>query len=149
MSDLPTNLARVYSLLTGNSIEAFSAYCILTPNDEGEIDGRKLGFNKKYWTEWEDEKQLEVILHEFAHIDEGPHHSDHDFAFYTRLQALTNTAFENQSEIEDLLDMSLDFDKVCQYLIDSVNEYTMEDSMSITQTCLYLSHTLPPEDTSE
>ena len=82
---------------------------------------------------------LEVLLHEFAHIEESPDELDHGNEFYQRLAELTMIAESNKTEFEGLFGTSLDFSEVYEYVVDSVNEYTVEseiDSVEERQSAL-------------
>ena len=119
----------VYNLVMpdGPSSAALSLYYIDSEHVEAEVEYPLLGVNRRAWNEiWTPERKLEVLLHEFAHIEEGPGERDHGPLFYHRLSELTWLAEDHQSELEELFGVPLDFSEVRDHVVDSVNEYTVE-----------------------
>jgi isocitrate dehydrogenase len=102
-------------------------YAIESSHVEAEIEFPSIGINRRQWTEeWSPERKLEVLLHEFAHVEEAEDDLDHDPAFYRRLTELADNAVDHRSEMEALFDASLDFRRLHAHIVDSVNEYTIE-----------------------
>lgn len=132
----------VYNLVFPDAItvDDIDLYWIDSGRVEAEIEFPALGLNRKAWNEtWTPERQLEVLLHEFAHIEEGPGEHDHGPLFYHRLSELTWLAQDHQAELEALFGVGLDFDAVREHVVDSVNEHTVEaavDSIADRQDAL-------------
>jgi len=124
-------------------------YAIESPHVEAEIEFPHIGINRRQWTEeWSPERRLEVLLHEFAHVEEAPDELDHDPAFYERLMALAENAAANREEVEALFDAAIDFRAVKRHIVDSVNEYTIEshiDTVADRQAVLRDELALPEE----
>lgn len=101
---------------------------------EAEIDFPYIGINRRKWAEWSPERRLEVLLHEFAHVEEGEDDLDHDPAFYERLTDLATVAQAHGSAVEALFGASLDFEEAREHIVDSVNEYTIEPEIDSVET---------------
>lgn len=128
-SDLHELITGFHNLLFVDDLapDEIQLYFIDSEYVEAEIDLPDIGLNKEEWEEdWSDERKIEVLLHEFAHIEEHPDEPDHGAEFYERLADLTLTAESNQAELEDLFGTSLDFGQVRDHIVASVNEYTVE-----------------------
>lgn len=128
-STLHDTVIGVYELLFDGRLEPgeLQLFDLDSPYVEAEIEFPYLGVNRTKWADWSAERRLEVLLHEFAHIEEGPDEPDHGPAFYDRLAALTAVAATKGTELESLFGGRLDFDEVRRHIVDSVNEYTVED----------------------
>jgi isocitrate dehydrogenase len=128
-------------------------YAIESPHVEAEIEFPSIGINRRQWTEeWSPERRLEVLLHEFAHVEEAPDELDHDPAFYERLMALAENAADNAETVETLFDAAIDFRAVKRHIVDSVNEYTIEshiDTVADRQAVLRDELALPEEPASD
>ncbi|MFW5919754.1 MAG: hypothetical protein ACOCSF_06120 [Halanaeroarchaeum sp.] len=119
----------VYSVVFDEDLhpDDVALYAIESPHVEAEIEFPHIGINRRKWTEeWSPERKLEVLLHEFAHVEEAEDELDHDPAFYERLTTLTENAADDRGEIEALFDAPIDFRLVKRHIVDSVNEYTIE-----------------------
>lgn len=128
-TELHEIVTGVYNLLFADHLAPtdIDLYYIDSEHVEAEIELPAIGINRTEWhDEWVPERKLEVLLHEFAHVEEGPDESDHGPAFYDRLADLTTTAESKQEEFEALLGTPLDFEQIHAHIIDSVNEYTIE-----------------------
>jgi len=128
-------------------------YAIESPHVEAEIEFPNIGINRRQWTEeWSPERKLEVLLHEFAHVEEAPDELDHDPAFYERLMALAENAAANSDAVESLFDAPIDFRAVKRHIVDSVNEYTIEshlDTVAERRDVLRDELALPEEPASD
>lgn len=133
--DGPTELHGVvcglYELLFPGDPRAIALelYDVRSDYVEAEIEFPSLGINRRKWEAWSPERRLEVILHEFAHVGEGTDELDHDPRFYERLTALAARAEAHGDEIEALFGASLDFEEVREFIVDSVNEHTVEPAI--------------------
>jgi isocitrate dehydrogenase len=124
-------VTEVYNLLFVDDLEPdeIDLYYIESEHVEAEIELPYIGINRKNWEEWAPERKLEVLLHEFAHVEEEPDEPDHGQRFYERLAALTLTAESKQGEIETIFGTNFDFEQIHEHIIESVNEYTIEDEI--------------------
>lgn len=93
-------------------------------DEEADIYLPEVGINFRYWRQWSVERRLEVLLHEFAHVED--YDDDHEPSFYDRLVELTEIAESWQSELNVVFDEPIDFRSVKQHIIDSVHEETIE-----------------------
>lgn len=128
-TDLHEVVTGGYNLVFEDEIrpDNIDLYAIESEHVEAEIELPYIGINREEWEdEWSVERKLEVLLHEFAHIDETEDEPDHGPRFYNRLADLTEIAEAHQSELETLFGTSIDFRTVHQHIVDSVNEYTVE-----------------------
>lgn len=130
-------VAGMYSLLFDGDLEPahIELYDIDSEYVEAEIDLPYIGINREEWeTEWSPERRLEVLLHEFAHIEEMDEEPDHGPEFYDRLAELATRAESEQRRVEALLDAELDFTEVYAHIVESVNEYTIETDIESVST---------------
>lgn len=128
-SDIHDAVAGVYAIVFDEEVESgdIELYDIDSAYVEAEIDMPYIGINRDEWeTDWSPERRLEVLLHEFAHVEETEAEPDHGPAFYDRLIELTTIAERNQGDIEALFGTEIDFDEVQEHIVESVNEYTVE-----------------------
>jgi len=128
-TDLHDVVVGLYNLLFDETLDwdDLKLYYIESDYVEAEIFLPSVGINRQDWEDdWSPERKLEVLLHEFAHVEEGEDEPDHGSAFYARLVDLAESAAEHHSEIDSLFESDLDFEEVRQHLIDSVNEHTIE-----------------------
>lgn len=127
--ELHDTITGVYNLLFADNLDAdeIDLYYIDSEHVEAEIELPHIGINRTDWEEeWAPERKVEVLLHEFAHVEEGPDEADHGPRFYDRLADLTMTAESKQDELESLFGTSLDFEQIHEHIVESVNEYTIE-----------------------
>lgn len=152
-SDLHKLITGFHNLLFADELapDEIEVYFIDSEYVEAEIDLPHIGLNKKEWeADWSNERKIEVLLHEFAHIEEGPDEPDHGAAFYERLAELTTIAEQNHGALEDLFGADLDFDEVRAHIVDSVNEYTVEsDTDTVTDRKRTLRQKLSTVDTTD
>ncbi|MXR39871.1 hypothetical protein GRX01_00645 [Halobaculum sp. WSA2] len=128
-TELHDIVTGVYDLLFPDDLDSdeIDLYYIDSEHVEAEIEFPYIGINRADWErEWTAERKLEVLLHEFAHVEEGPDEADHGPRFYDRLADLTTTAEAKQEGIEAVFGTSLDFERIHGHIIESVNEYTIE-----------------------
>jgi isocitrate dehydrogenase len=128
-TELYDTVAGVYAIVFDADVAAgdIELYDIDSAYVEAEIDMPYIGINHDDWTtEWSPERRLEVLLHEFAHVEESADEPDHGPAFYDRLVDLTTTAEQNIDAIEALFDAVIDLEELEFHIIESVNEYTIE-----------------------
>ena len=127
-SDLHDIVVGVYNVLFAEDLEAddINLYSIDSEHVEAEIEFPYIGLNRDDWAEWSVERKLEVLLHEFAHVEEADDEPDHGSEFYDRLAELTQVAHDNRAEIEALFDTDIDFEEIHDHIVASVNEYTIE-----------------------
>jgi len=118
----------VYEVVFEEDLRPDVALCAIeSPHVEAGIEFPHIGINRRQWTEeWPPERKLEVLLHEFAHVEEAPDELDHDPAFHERLLSLAEAAANDAAAIEALFDAPIDFRAVRRHIVDSVNEYTIE-----------------------
>lgn len=131
-TDLHEIVTGVYDVVFADSIgpDELELYEIESEHVEAEIELPYIGINRREWNEeWTTERRLEVLLHEFAHVDEGPDEPDHGPAFYDRLAELAGIAEAYKRDVDALFDDPVDFDRVKTYIVDSVNEYTIEPEL--------------------
>lgn len=122
----------VFSVVFGEDLQPddVALYAIESPHVEAEIEFPYIGINRRQWSEeWSPERKLEVLLHEFAHVEEAEDELDHDPAFYERLMALAENAAANAEAVEGLFDAPIDFRVVKRHIVDSVNEHTIESHL--------------------
>lgn len=127
-TDLHAVVTGGYNLVFEDELQpdAIELYAIESEHVEAEIDLPAIGINRHEWEhEWSAERKLEVLLHEFAHIEETADEPDHGPRFYERLAALTAIAEAHQSEFEALFGTSIEFRDVHRHILGSVNEYTI------------------------
>lgn len=128
-TELHDVVTGVYNLLFTDEVtpEDVDLYYIESEYVEAEIELPYIGINRKDWeTEWSPERKIEVLLHEFAHVEEGPNEPDHGEEFYDRLAELTAVAEDHRDEFSELFGTEIEFDKIYQHIVDSVNEYTVD-----------------------
>lgn len=131
-TDLQEIVAGSYSLVFEDDLEpaALDLYAIDSTHVEAEIDLPEFGINRASWeSEWGAERKLEILLHEFAHVEEEPAEPDHGPRFYERLTELVHIANAHQDEFEALFGTSLDFEAVQKHVVASVNQYTVEQDL--------------------
>lgn len=118
----------VYNVLFADELSPadINLYYIESEHVEAEIELPYIGLNRDDWAEWSVERKLEVLLHEFAHVEEAPDEPDHGTEFYDRLAELTQIAHEHQAEIQAVFDTEIDFEAIHDHIVESVNEYTIE-----------------------
>lgn len=127
--ELHDTIAGLYNLLFADDIvpDEIELYEIESEYVEAEIELPSIGINRADWEEeWTPERRIEVLLHEFAHIEEDPDEPDHGPRFYDRLADLARIAETHQSEIETLFGTELDFERIHEHIIGSINEWTIE-----------------------
>ncbi len=126
--DLHDIVVGVYNVLFADDLEPddIDLYYIDSEHVEAEIELPYIGLNRDDWQAWSVERKLEVLLHEFAHVEEADDEPDHGSAFYDRLAELTRIAHDHREAIETLFDTSIDFEQIHDHIVDSVNEYTIE-----------------------
>lgn len=148
-------VAGVYSVVFDEDLcpDDLALYAIDSPHVEAEIEFPYIGINRRQWTEeWTPERKLEVLLHEFAHVEEAEDELDHDPAFYDRLMTLAENAAANREAVEALFDAPIDFRTVQQHVVDSVNESTIEphiDTVAERRAALRDAFALPEEPASD
>ena len=146
-------VAGVYNIVFEDDLHPaeIDLYYIDSEHVEAEIELPYIGLNRAAWEErWTPERKLEVLLHELAHVEEGPDEPDHGPQFYRRLAELARIIAAHRSEIESLFDAPIDFDLVYEHVVDSVNEYTVErDIDSVEQRQRVLREELPIADPAQ
>jgi len=128
-SELHDAVTGVYNILFADELapEDIDLYSIDSEYVEAEIDMPHIGINRADWeNEWSVERKIEVLLHEFAHVEEGPNEPDHGEEFYQRLSELAVVAADHHPEMEALFDTETDFEEIYRHIVDSVNEYTVD-----------------------
>lgn len=152
-TELHDLVTGVYNLVfaADRQPDEFELYYIESEHVEAEIELPHLGLNRAAWeTEWTAERKLEVLLHELAHVEEGPDEPDHGPRFYQRLTDLTRSAQSHRAELETLFGTGLDFEEVHEHVVDSVNEYTVENHIdSVEERQRALRETLSVADTAQ
>lgn len=134
LHDIVTGL---YNLLFTDTLDPdeIELYYIESEYVEAEIQLPYIGVNRQQWEqEWSTERKLEVLLHEFAHIEEAEDELDHEPTFYNRLVELAEIAQAHQSELETLFGTKIEFETVYQHIVESVNEYTVESDLDDVET---------------
>lgn len=128
-SELHDTVAGVYNILFAEELapDELNLYYIESEHVEAEIEFPYIGINRTEWeSEWSVERKIEVLLHEFAHVEEGPDEPDHGEEFYDRLSELAAIAADHRAEMEELFGTEIEFDEIYQHIVDSVNEYTVD-----------------------
>lgn len=128
-TELHDIVTGVYNLLFTDELapDDVDLYYIESEHVEAEIEFPYIGINRTDWeTEWSAERKIEVLLHEFAHLEEGPSEPDHGEEFYDRLSELATIAEDHRGEMEELFDTGIEFDAIHRHIVDSVNEYTVD-----------------------
>lgn len=127
-NDLHDIVIGVYNVLFADDLEAddINLYYIESEHVEAEIELPHIGINRDDWEEWSVERKLEVLLHEFGHVEEAEGEPDHGHEFYDRLAELTQIAHDHQEELKALFDTDIDFEEIHDHIVESVNEYTIE-----------------------
>ncbi|MFB6300773.1 MAG: hypothetical protein ABEH65_10975 [Halobacteriales archaeon] len=154
-TELHDIVVGLYNIVFADELEPedIDLYYIESEYVEAEIQLPYIGVNRKQWEEeWSAERKLEVLLHEFAHIEEAEDELDHEPTFYDRLVELSQIAESHRSAVEDLFGTSIDFESVHRHIIDSVNEYTVEsdlDDVETRQEVLREEFGLPAEATED
>jgi isocitrate dehydrogenase len=93
-------------------------------DEEADIYLPEVGINFRYWRRWSVERRLEVLIHEFAHVEN--YDDGHEPSFYDRFVELTEIAEDWQAELEVIFDESIDFNLLKRYIVESVHEETIE-----------------------
>lgn len=116
-------------------------------DEEADVYLPTVGINFRYWRDWAVERRLEVLLHEFAHVEN--YDDDHAPSFYDRLVELTEIAEDWQPELEALFDQPIDFAAVKRHVVESVHEETIDadaDAVPDRKRALQRQFDLPPGD---
>lgn len=135
-TELHDTVTRAYELIYGDDthVDTLEVYAIESEYVEAEVRLPHIGFNREQWeNEWSVERKIEVILHEFAHIEETDDEPDHGPAFYERLAELADIAESKGAAWEDLFGSPIDFQSVHEHIVDSVNEYTVETDIEAVE----------------
>jgi len=93
-------------------------------DEEADIYLPEVGINFGYWRHWPVERRLEVLIHEFAHVEN--YDDGHEPSFYDRFVELTEVAEDWQAELEVIFDEPIDFELLTRYIVESVHEETIE-----------------------
>lgn len=131
-SSLHDLVAGLYNVVFGERLQPgdIELYDVDSEYVEAEVLFPYVGVNLTAWEDdWSPERRLEVLLHEFAHVQEAAGEPDHGPAFYARLADLTATAEAYRAEIAGLFGTQLDFEDVREHVVDSVNEWTVEEGI--------------------
>lgn len=99
---------------------------LLAADEEADISFPAVGLNLEAWRSWGVERRMEVLLHELAHVDEGPDEPDHGDAFYERLVDLTGVATDRRADLAALFGSPIDVDRLRRHIVESVHEETIE-----------------------
>ncbi|MFB6300774.1 MAG: isocitrate/isopropylmalate family dehydrogenase [Halobacteriales archaeon] len=102
---------------------------LLDEDEEADIYLPEVGINLYYWRRWPAERRLEVLLHEFAHVKEGPDERDHGVEFYERFVDLVATIATNHDAIEALFGNPIDIGRLHRFIVESVHEETIEPDL--------------------
>ena len=121
-------IAALYSIVFEDSLAADDVELnqLLHEDEEADVLLPEVGLNFAYWRQWSVERQLEVLLHELAHIEEEDSEPDHGDEFYERLCELTDIAADWDEELEAAFGEAIDFDLVRWFIVESVHEETIE-----------------------
>lgn len=95
-------------------------------DEEADVYLPEVGLNFTYWQQWSVERRLEVLLHELAHVEQGPDEPDHGAEFYDRFVDLAAIAADRRSALEGLFGESIAFGRVRRFVVESVHEETIE-----------------------
>ncbi len=121
-------IAALYSIVFEDSLAADDVVLnqLVHDDEEADIYLPEVGLNFAYWRRWSVERQLEVLLHELAHVEEDEGELDHGDEFYERLTELTDIAADWDAELEAAFGEAIDFDLVRWFVVESVHEETIE-----------------------
>lgn len=121
-------IAGVHNIVFADTIspDEIELNQLLDEDEEADVALPEVGLNFYYWRQWSIERRLEVVLHELAHVDEGPDEPDHGPEFYDRFVELVEIASDWTPELEVLLGSTIDFKKVERSVVESVHEETIE-----------------------
>ncbi|MFB6284325.1 MAG: hypothetical protein ABEK59_10405 [Halobacteria archaeon] len=99
--EIEKNILSLYNILYEDSLESedIELYELKRETDEGEIYLPHIGINYELWREWNVEKRIEVLIHEFAHDEK--YSDDHHPDFWDRVVERTKTAVCRHREIEE------------------------------------------------
>lgn len=93
-------------------------------DEEADIYLPEVGINFRYWRHWSVERRLEVLIHEFAHVEN--YDDGHEPSFYDRFVELTEIAEDWHAELEVIFDEPIDFDLLKRFIVESVHEETIQ-----------------------
>lgn len=121
-------IAALYSIVFEDSLADDDVVLnqLLHEDEEADVYLPEVGLNFAYWRRWSVERQLEVLLHELAHVEEQDGEPDHGDEFYERLCELTDIAADWEEELEAAFGEEIDFDLVQWFIVESVHEETIE-----------------------
>lgn len=125
-SNIENIIVGLYNILYEDSMTTsdIEFYELEDEEYEGEIYLPYIGLNVELWREWETEKQVEVLIHEFAHTEnyDDDHHPD----FWDRVVELTEIASSHEPKIETLFDDSFSPKELKETVVDSIHEYVID-----------------------
>lgn len=124
-------IVGIYNLLFDDqlSLRDIELNQLFDEDEEADIYLPEVGINFYYWRRWTNERRLEVLLHELAHVKQSGGERDHGQEFYDRLVAVTNLAADRKSGFEILFGDSIDFERVRELVVESVHEETIEPDL--------------------
>lgn len=119
-------IAGVYNILFEDQLlpEDIELNQLRGEDEEADIYLPEVGINFRYWRLWSVERRLEVLIHEFAHVEN--YDDGHEPSFYERFVELTEIAEDWQTELEAIFDEPIDFELLKRYIVESVHEETIE-----------------------
>lgn len=119
-------IAGVYNILFEDQLQPahLELNQLRGEDEEADIYLPEVGINFRYWRHWSVERRLEVLIHEFAHVEN--YDDGHEPTFYERFVELIEIAEDWQAELEVIFEGPIDFELLKRFIVESVHEETIE-----------------------
>ncbi len=124
--EIESSVVSLYSLLYDDDLtkDELELYEVKDESCEAEVYLPDFGLNFEAWRQWSTEKRVEVLIHEFAHVEN--YEDDHYPSFWDRVVELTEVVTENQEAVEAVFDADLDTDTFRRTVVESIHEEVIE-----------------------